>query len=94
VDGVNFPGHFLCRVEHGGQQLLVDCYNSGRLHDLNEILNRRDDIDDAIASALTSTASPGEILIRTLRNLEISLQRQEETEDAALIHRLIESLKP
>jgi hypothetical protein len=64
------------------------------LHDLNEILNRRDDIDDAIASALTSTASPGEILIRTLRNLEISLQRQEETEDAALIHRLIESLKP
>jgi hypothetical protein len=94
VDGVNFPGHFLCRVEHGGQHLLVDCFNSGRMHDLNDILNRRDDIDDAIATALTSTASPGEILIRTLRNLEISLQRHEEIEDAALIHRLIESLKP
>jgi hypothetical protein len=64
------------------------------MHDLNDILNRRDDIDDAIATALTSTASPGEILIRTLRNLEISLQRHEEIEDAALIHRLIESLKP
>jgi regulator of sirC expression with transglutaminase-like and TPR domain len=94
VDGVNFPGHFLCRVEHGGQQLLVDCFNSGRIHDLNEILNRHDDIDDTIATALTSVASPGEILIRTLRNLELSLQRHEEAEDAELIHRLIESLKP
>lgn len=94
VDGVNFPGHFLCRVEQGGQQLLVDCYNSGRMHDLNEILNRRDEINDSIATSLVSTATPGEILIRTLRNLEISLQRSDENEDAALIRRLVESLKP
>lgn len=94
VDGVNFPGHFLCRVEHGGQPLLVDCFNSGRLHDLNEILTRQEEIDDAIARALSATATPGEILIRILRNLEVSLQRQDETEDAALIHRLVESLKP
>lgn len=94
ADGVNFPGHFLCRIENGGQQLLVDCYNRGRVHDLNEILSRHDEIDGNIALALTSSASPGEILIRTLRNLEISLQRQEETEDAELIHQLIESLKP
>lgn len=94
VDGVNFPGHFLCRVEHGGQQLLVDCFNGGRMHDLNEILSRRDEINDSIAAALVSSATPGEILIRTLRNLEISLQRNEEAEDAALIRRLVESLKP
>jgi hypothetical protein len=36
----------------------------------------------------------GEILIRTLRNLEISLHRSDEPEDAALIRQLVESLKP
>jgi len=94
VEGVNFPGHFLCRVEHGGQPLLVDCFNSGRMHDLNDILSRREEIDDNIARALSTSATPGEILIRILRNLEVSLQRHDENEDAALIHRLIESLKP
>jgi hypothetical protein len=64
------------------------------LHDLNEILSRKDVIEGAMASALTSSATPGEILIRTLRNLEISLQRNNEQEDAELIHRLVESLKP
>ena len=49
---------------------------------------------DNIARALSTCATPGEILIRTLRNLEVSLQRHDENEDAALIHRLIESLKP
>ena len=94
AEGVNFPGHFLCRVEHGGQSLLVDCFNGGRIHDLQEILSRREQIDDNIAQALISCATPGEILLRVLRNLEVSLQREEENEDAALIHRLIESLKP
>jgi hypothetical protein len=94
VEGINFPGHFLCRIENGGQQLLCDCYNGGRLHDLNEILSRKDVIEGAITSALTSSATPGEILIRTLRNLEISLHRSDEPEDAALIRQLVESLKP
>jgi hypothetical protein len=94
AEGVNFPGHFLCRIENGGQHRLVDCYTGGMLHDLNEILSRKDVIEGAMASALTSAATPGEILIRTLRNLEISLQRNNEMEDAELIHRLVESLKP
>jgi hypothetical protein len=64
------------------------------MHDLNDILSRREEIDDNIARALSTCATPGEILIRTLRNLEVSLQRHDENEDAALIHRLIESLKP
>lgn len=94
AEGVNFPGHFLCRMEKEGKLFLVDCFNGGRLHDMQEILVRRDEIDDGILRALSQSATPGEILLRTLRNLEISLHKQDETEDAEMIRRLVHSLQP
>jgi Transglutaminase-like superfamily len=94
LEGVNFPGHFLCRIENEGRYFLVDCYNSGRLHDLNEIILRREQFSDQAFNSITGVATPGEILIRVLRNLEISFQQDGDQENAQLIQKLIDSLKP
>ncbi|MEN9991247.1 MAG: hypothetical protein RLZZ224_949 [Verrucomicrobiota bacterium] len=94
VDGVNNPGHFLCRVHHGGQPFLVDCFHLGELHSIHQIMASNNVADDHIALLIEGVATPGEILLRVLRNLQHALKKQGEEEDAALIHMLFESLKP
>ncbi len=93
VEGVNFPGHFLCRMDLDGQSMLVDCFNGGRLHRMSELLQRHEDISADLLHSLRDSATPGEILLRTLRNLAIAFQRANANEDEALIHSLIESLR-
>jgi hypothetical protein len=94
VDGVNHPGHFLCRVHHGGQPFLVDCFNHGQLHSIHQIMASQNVADDSVALLIEGVATPGEILLRCLRNLESSLQKHGDSEDASLVHMLVESLKP
>lgn len=94
VEGVNFPGHFLCRIDMDGQSMLVDCFNGGRLHRMAELMQRHEDMSADLFHSLRQSATPGEILLRTLRNLAIAFQRANATEDEALIQVLIESLRP
>jgi hypothetical protein len=92
ADGVNFPGHFLCRVENHGRVFLMDCFHQGQLHDIQEILSREKGMEAEIATALTSVATPGEMLLRVLRNLELSFQKAESQEDVKLVKRLVASI--
>jgi hypothetical protein len=94
VEGVNYPGHFLCRVHHGGQPLLVDCFDHGQIHSIHQIMARNDVSDEHVAMLIQSVATPGEILLRCLRNLESAFNKQGSDDDASLIHMLVESLKP
>jgi regulator of sirC expression with transglutaminase-like and TPR domain len=92
ADGVNFPGHFLCRVENHGRVYLMDCFHQGQLHDIQEILMREKGMEAEIAAALTSVATPGEMLLRVLRNLEIAFQKAGNEEDMQLVQRLVTSV--
>jgi regulator of sirC expression with transglutaminase-like and TPR domain len=72
VDGVGFPGHFLCKVQLDGGELVVDPFHRGQLLGL-------DDIKKRLASTvggkvkfdprLLRAAKPKEILVRMLQNL-------------------------
>lgn len=94
VEGVNYPGHFLCRVHHGGQPLLVDCFDQGQIHSIHQIMARTHALDEETFLLSQSVATPGEILMRCLRNLESAFTKQGNDDDASLIHMLVESLKP
>jgi regulator of sirC expression with transglutaminase-like and TPR domain len=81
VDGVSFPGHFLCKVTLDDGELIVDAFNRGQLLGLAELKRR---LAAAVGEAarfdarLLRPARPKEILARMLQNLRsIYLERND-----------------
>lgn len=72
VEGVGFPGHFLCKVALEGGELVVDPFHRGQLLGLEEIKRR---LAAAMGEQVRFDASvlraarPREILVRMLQNL-------------------------
>jgi len=72
VDGVAFPGHFLCKVSLDDGELIVDSFNRGQLLGLAELKRRfASAAGDAARfdARLLRAARPKEILARMLQNL-------------------------
>jgi regulator of sirC expression with transglutaminase-like and TPR domain len=72
VDGIGFPGHFLCKVQLDGGELVVDPFHRGQLLGLEEIKKR---LASAVGDQykfdprILRAARPREILVRMLQNL-------------------------
>ena len=81
VDGVGFPGHFLCKVRLQGGELVVDPFHRGQLLGV-------DDLKKLLASAvgekvkfdprLLQPAKAREILLRMLQNLRGLYQQRDD----------------
>ena len=72
VDGVGFPGHFLCKVQLDGGELVVDPFQRGQLLGLDEIKRRLQvAVGDQVKfdARVLRAAKPREILVRMLQNL-------------------------
>ncbi len=87
VEGVNFPGHFLCRIFEDGFPVIIDCYDHGRLH-LQHTLLESPELNRTQREFLRQSADPGAILQRLLNNLHHALKQAARDEDAALINEL------
>jgi regulator of sirC expression with transglutaminase-like and TPR domain len=87
VEGVNFPGHFLCRIYEEGYPIIIDCFDHGRMH-LQSTLLENPDLDRAERQILRQSVDPGTILIRVLNNLIAALEGASRKEDVALIKKL------
>ncbi len=92
VEGINFPGHFLCRIQEDGYPVIVDCFDHGRLHPLSTLLENPD-LGREERSILRQTADPGMMLLRLLNNLVSALKAAGRTDDAGLMARLRATLK-
>ena len=92
VEAVNFPGHFLCRIFEDGYPIIVDCFDQGRLH-LQDTLLESPDLGRAERSSLRRAADPGTVLLRLLNNLVAALEATDRAEDALLIRKLRATLK-
>ena len=92
VEGVNFPGHFLCRIHRDGEPWIVDCFDKGKLHRQSELLAGSSELTRQQKRLLDATADPGAILHRLLNNLIVALHRDERVEDSALVRELRETL--
>ncbi len=92
VEGVNFPGHFLCRIHLDGEPWIVDCFDEGKLHRQSDLLAGSSELTRQQKRLLEATADAGTILHRLLNNLIVALHRTGRSEDCALVRELRETL--
>ena len=92
IEGVNFPGHFMCRIFEDGFPLIVDCFDSGELHSQSELLENPE-LNRVQRNLLRQTVDPGTILLRLLNNLSQSLKQADRDDDARLVQKLRATLE-
>ncbi len=93
VEGISFPGHFLCRIFEDGYPLIVDCFDGGRVHSQEVLIAPMNDLSREQRQALEGTADLGTILLRILNNMIDSFQRLGQAEDADLLTEMRDSLE-
>jgi len=85
VDGVGFPGHFLCKVQLDGGELVVDPFHRGQLLGLDDIKRRlASTVGDKVRfdPRVLRAAQPREILVRMLQNLRAVYAEKKDTHRA------------
>ncbi|MBG7608561.1 MAG: transglutaminase family protein [Verrucomicrobia bacterium] len=93
VEGISFPGHFLCRIFEGGYPLIVDCFDGGRIHSQEVLTAPSNDLSREQRQALKGSADLGTILLRILNNMIDAFQRLEQVEDAMLLTQMRDSME-
>lgn len=92
IEGVNFPGHFMCRIHEDGIPVIIDCYDKGQIH-FQYTLLESPDLSRSQRALLRLSTDPGAILLRLLNNLEHALDQASRSEDAALIREIRATLE-
>jgi regulator of sirC expression with transglutaminase-like and TPR domain len=88
IDGLNFPGHFLLRLEAAGQSLIFDPFNDGaplNVADLRALLKTSSGSNAELTPEHYAPASNRDILLRLQNNIKIRLLRAEQAEAALVI---------
>ncbi len=82
---INFPGHFLVRLELHGERLLLDPFHRGRVcdsRDLRELLKFVLGPDVELAPKHYAEIGNREVLLRLQNNIKLRLLQAEDTERA------------
>ncbi len=97
VAGLNFPGHFMLRVDDGDETLFVDPFHSGAILDreacrrrLSELLQQPVDL----SHEMTAPAPLAVVVTRILRNLKSIYLRAEDVPSVLPIQRRLVALNP
>ena len=88
VEGCNFPGHFLARVNHDGDVWLVDCFNRGRFMLAADVARHHPAANPAMEELVHQKASTESILLRFLRNLDDAFDKKGQMPERQLMRRL------
>ena len=92
IEGICFPGHFLCRIHEEGTPLVVDCFDNGRPHAQEVLIDSSNELTAEQRQSLMHTSDLGTILIRILNNLVDSFNRLGRKEDALLVTEMRDSM--
>jgi regulator of sirC expression with transglutaminase-like and TPR domain len=92
IEGVNFPGHFMCRIFEEGYPIIIDCFDNGQLH-VQFTLLESPELSRAQRNLIRESVGPGSILVRLLNNLYEAFDREGRKEDAVLIKELLSTLQ-
>lgn len=86
--GLNFPGHFLIRLDGRGGRLILDPFAEGRVRtvaDLRELLHQTQGPDTELTPAHYETAADRDVLMRLQNNIRIRLIHDEQIERAVQV---------
>lgn len=92
IEGVNFPGHFMCRIFEDGLPVIIDCFDSGELHSQSELLENSA-LNRVQRLLMRQTVDPGTILLRLLNNLSEALRQANRDDDVQLVQKLRATLE-
>ena len=93
VEGCNYPGHFLARIQINGTSHLIDCFHGGRKFDADALLRLHPEISDRARSAVSNSSHLGLVLLRYVTEIQHSLSAMGRNEDAELFKELAETLR-
>jgi regulator of sirC expression with transglutaminase-like and TPR domain len=85
VQGLNFPGHFILRLEKDGSRILCDPFHQFRIlqaQDLRALLKQVAGVHAELGARHYEPASNREILLRLQNNIKLRLIEQEAYEEA------------
>lgn len=85
VDGLNFPGHFLCRIEHAGGRLIFDPFEGCAVleaPDLRKLIKKVRGSHAELSADYYKPCTNRETLIRLQNNVKLRLIEAEEYEEA------------
>ncbi|MEO3427803.1 transglutaminase-like domain-containing protein [Pelagibius sp. CAU 1746] len=83
--GLGFPGHFLLRLDFGGQRLIIDPFNGGETRDaaaLRAMLKVMAGSDAELRPEHTAPLGSRDILLRLQNNIKLRLIREERSGEA------------
>lgn len=76
LDGLNFPGHFLCRIEHDGQRLIFDAFQRCEVMeapDLRQLIKQIKGANAELSADYYQSANNRQMLIRLQNNIKLRL---------------------
>ena len=92
VEGCNYPGHFLARIQIDGTSHLIDCFHGGRKFDTETLLRLHPEISENARSAVRDSSHLGLVLLRYVTQMRNSLSALGRTEDSSLFKQLAQTL--
>lgn len=69
ISGCDVPEHFLTRVHEDGRDIIIDCFDGGRILEPDRLAQLERKYAPEFSRLLKSTAQPEAIVARVLRNL-------------------------
>lgn len=89
IEGCNFPGHFLAKLNFENNIILIDCFNSGKLIYEKDISYMIGNQEDAVLKAVREKTTVTSIVRRTLTNLVNAYQIKEDKENSDYFLKLL-----
>lgn len=97
IDGLNFPGHFLVRMEKDGERIILDPFRNGKemnAAELRQLLKSIVGKEAELSHNFYDAVSNRDILIRLENNLKKRLIEGEEYAQALIVVESMEALAP
>ena len=88
IEGLNFPGHFLMRLEQAGERTIFDPFNGGKtieIADMRALLKATRGDDAELAPEHYAPASNRDILIRLQNNKKVRLLKAKQVAEALAV---------
>jgi regulator of sirC expression with transglutaminase-like and TPR domain len=93
ISGLAFPGHFLLRLDEGGERLVLDPFHEGAVratHELRDLLKAMSGNDAELRPEHYAEVSDREILLRLQNNIKLRLIQQKDPAGAeAVVARML-----
>ncbi|MES2982376.1 MAG: transglutaminase family protein [Verrucomicrobiota bacterium] len=92
IQGISFPGHFLCRIFEDAEPIVVDCFDRGKMHAQHILTDPMNELTHEQRLHLQEAADLGTILMRLLNNLIDAFRRANRKEDMELLTEMRDSM--